>query len=71
MAMFATEIFATPTLRMTAVLRGLADMIALHKQRHQLAALDTVRLNDLGLTRQDVQREASRMPWDVPAHWRR
>jgi uncharacterized protein YjiS (DUF1127 family) len=71
MAMLTTEIFATPTVRMTTVLRGLADMVALRQQRHQLATLDTARLNDLGLSRQDAQREASRKPWDVPAHWRR
>ncbi len=41
------------------------------RQRRRLAGLDDHLLRDIGLTREDADREATRKPWDVPAHWLR
>ncbi|WP_175483187.1 DUF1127 domain-containing protein [Salinihabitans flavidus] len=48
----------------------LADFVALHRQRKALNRLDDAALRDLGLSRSDVQHEAERPFWDVPATWR-
>lgn len=45
------------------------DAFALAAQRRQLAALDDTLLADIGLTRGEARREASRAPWDAPRHW--
>lgn len=42
-----------------------------HFQRQALARLDESRLADIGLTRAQALAEATRAPWDVPAHWLR
>lgn len=47
------------------------DMRELRRQRTALAHLDPHLLNDIGLTRSEARREASRPAWDVPRHWRR
>lgn len=49
---------------------GMADYIALAKQRRALTRLDDAALRDMGLTHADVTREANRPAWDVPGHWR-
>lgn len=51
-------------------LRRLREMLALYRQRRQLAALDPARLRDLGLTRAQADEEAMRPVWDVPRNWR-
>ncbi|KHL67845.1 hypothetical protein SF06_33700 [Pseudomonas flexibilis] len=38
----------------------------LHDQRHQLASLSDAMLKDIGLSRADAEREASRPFWDDP-----
>ena len=48
---------------------GLA--LAVWRQRRALAELPAERLEDLGLTEDDVRREVSRPMWDVPQHWLR
>jgi len=45
--------------------------MALSKQRRSLADLDDALLKDIGLTREEAQREAERPLWDVPRHWKR
>jgi uncharacterized protein YjiS (DUF1127 family) len=47
----------------------LRTALALHRQRQHLAALDDALLNDIGLTREDARREASRSVWDAPRHF--
>ncbi len=42
----------------------------LHRQRTQLSDLDAHLRRDLGLSTEDVSREAARPFWDVPQHWR-
>ena len=41
-----------------------------YRQRQKLARLDDAALRDMGLTREQALREATRKPWDVPNHWR-
>lgn len=60
--------FALPTLR--ALGRRLAAMGALARQREDLAGMEDHRLQDLGLTRVEADREAARPMWDAPRHWR-
>ncbi len=42
-----------------------------YRQRRALADLPGERLDDLGLTPDDVAREVARAAWDVPSHWLR
>jgi uncharacterized protein YjiS (DUF1127 family) len=49
---------------------GMADLLALAKQRRALTRLDDAALRDMGLTRAEAAHEASRPAWDVPSHWR-
>lgn len=41
------------------------------RERRALSRLDDHLLNDLGLSRGDVQEEINRAPWDAPRHWKR
>ena len=41
------------------------------KERQRLAAMDDHLLKDIGLTREDVQKEAKRPTWDAPERWLR
>ncbi len=38
---------------------------SIHQQRQELRGLDDRMLSDIGLTRQDVQRESARSFWDL------
>ncbi len=42
---------------------------ALIQQRRALRSLPEERLHDLGLSRSQAEREASRPLWDAPEHW--
>ncbi len=53
------------------ILRRVRLMAMLHRQRKALADLDAARLADIGLTAQEAQAEAARLPWDAPSHWLR
>lgn len=48
---------------------SLFDMIAVWRQRRQLARLDDAALDDIGLTRDQALAEARRPVWNVPEHW--
>lgn len=43
----------------------LAVAFSIHQQRQELQGLDDRMLADIGLTRQDVQRESARGFWDL------
>lgn len=43
--------------------------VALIGQRRALKSLSDERLLDLGLSRAQAEREASRPVWDAPEHW--
>ena len=45
--------------------------IAARRQRANLSKLDERFLNDIGLTRADVEAETARPAWDVPSNWLR
>lgn len=51
-------------------LSRLLDIVAVRRQRRNLAKLDQAALRDLGLTQSDVRAELKRPVWDVPANWR-
>ena len=51
-------------------LAGLADLLALYRQRKQLAALDALQLADIGLSPDQALAESRRPIWDAPPHWR-
>lgn len=52
------------------ILRTLARMVAVRRQRRALARLDDHLLEDIGVTREAAMEEAERAPWDAPGHWR-
>ncbi len=56
-----------PALRSPLALIG--EIFAVWQQRRVLARLDDTRLCDLGISRADAQREATRPVWDVPTGW--
>lgn len=70
MAMISTETFTHPTLGLTAAFKNVAKAFAVRKQRSALNALDCTRLEDIGISREQANLEASRSAWDVPKHWR-
>ena len=51
-------------------LPSLASLIALHRSRRALAALDSDALADIGLSRTEAVSEARRPFWDLPRAWR-
>ncbi|WP_298907810.1 DUF1127 domain-containing protein [uncultured Aliiroseovarius sp.] len=55
--------------RSFSLLAWVATVIQTRRERVALSQLDAHRLNDLGLTADEAQREASRPIWDVPSHW--
>ncbi len=61
---------ACPPSRRRPLLRRLLDLQAVWRQRRRLATLDDAALRDMGISRTDALHEASRKPWDAPAHWR-
>ena len=58
------------TLPHTGALRFVVAALAVWKERRALSRLDQDRLDDLGLTCEDVLKETAKPVWDVPAHWR-
>lgn len=44
---------------------------ALWRSRQVLGTLDARALEDIGISAAEAQQEATRAPWDVPAHWTR
>lgn len=61
--------YATARPAATGLWAAIARMIALHRQRRQLAELDAHLLDDIGVSREDALTEAARPVWDAPAHW--
>jgi len=56
--------------RRIGLLRWLAVLATLRRQRLDLASLDANRLRDLGLSAEQARAEAARRIWDVPSNWR-
>ncbi len=53
----------------TGFFNWIMEMVAVHKQRRDLAKLDDRALRDIGVSRYQAEVEASRPAWDVPHHW--
>ncbi|MEL7149990.1 MAG: DUF1127 domain-containing protein [Pseudomonadota bacterium] len=53
------------------VLRVVLQALSIWRERQDLKALDAHLLNDLGLTRSDVETETVRPVWDAPNRWMR
>lgn len=49
---------------------SLATLLDAWRSRQHLKALDDRALADIGLSRADAEREASRPIWDVPQTWK-
>jgi uncharacterized protein YjiS (DUF1127 family) len=49
---------------------SLGDLLDVRRQRRTLKQLGPHQLADIGMSRQDAEREATRPLWDVPAHLR-
>ena len=60
-----TQIRALPRRRIARF--SLSHMLEIARQRRQLARLDDIALADMGLTRPQAHREASRAFWDIDA----
>ena len=52
------------------LLHRLNSAMALYRSRARLAELDAHLLDDIGLTRRDVEKEANRPLWDAPDGWK-
>lgn len=50
-------------------LTGLGSLVKLWSQRKSLNRLDDAALNDMGLTREQVEAEARRSFWDAAEPW--
>jgi uncharacterized protein YjiS (DUF1127 family) len=55
--------------RSFSLLTWIATVIQTRRERVALSQLDAHRLDDLGLSPDQAQREANRPIWDVPSHW--
>lgn len=55
----------------TSWLNWLVTALAIHRERRRLPLLDEAALRDLGLTKAQIEDEANRAFWDVPARWMR
>ncbi len=61
--------FARPAARLS-LRRMLSTVLALRRQRRDLARLDNRLLEDIGLSADRARAEAARPVWDVPPTWR-
>ena len=46
---------------------SLLDLLSLYRQRRALATMDDERLRDLGISREEAEKESRRPIWDSPA----
>lgn len=68
MAYTVTSAYLAAHQKPASILSILLKGFEVSRQRRALAAMDTVALSDLGLTREQAQREAKRSFWDIPQH---
>lgn len=68
-----TQTLRTPAssrgLRLIDIVAHLGTLRAIARQRRELASMDDHMLRDIGLSRDEAEREASRSLWDVPGTW--
>ncbi len=70
-ACYTPAIGAQRTARKVSLLNTLFNLHRIWTERRQLARMDTAQLRDLGLSRQDAEKEARRPAWDAPNQWLR
>jgi uncharacterized protein YjiS (DUF1127 family) len=58
-----------PRQRLNVIARLFAAL-EITRQRRQLRELDDHQLRDMGITRAQAAREASKAPWDAPLSWK-
>lgn len=63
--------FPLPTRTRPHLLRTMLKALSIWRERRQLQNLDTHLLEDLGLSRTDVEAETKRPVWDAPNRWMR
>ncbi len=56
--------------RRASILKTITHLVAVHRQRKALARMDDTALDDIGVSRAQAHREASRPIWDAPETWR-
>ncbi|MEM9709641.1 MAG: hypothetical protein AAF871_12725 [Pseudomonadota bacterium] len=54
-----------------SLFQRLQAFMALYRDAHKLENMPDHLLSDIGKTPEEVRREAKRLIWDSPAHWRR
>lgn len=59
------------TARKVPFIGAILRLHAIWVERRRLARLDAHRLGDLGLTRDEAQKESRRPVWDAPERWTR
>ena len=56
------------------MLKTLIETVAraarIHRGRQALLSLSDAQLQDIGMTRDEAEREARRPFWDAPTHWK-
>ena len=57
--------------RPTSLVAKVLTLLAITRERHALHTLDEHLLQDIGKTRNEVEREARRPIWDAPNRWMR
>ncbi len=71
MSVLSTEHGFFGTRHRLAPLALFAGLLGVKNQRAQLRGLDPARLDDIGISPAQAQRESRRPVWDAPDHWRR
>ncbi len=56
--------------RRVSLLTHVITAFGVARQRHQLRNLDDRQLRDVGITRAQAMKEASKAPWDAPQNWK-
>ncbi|RYH11832.1 DUF1127 domain-containing protein [Tropicimonas sp. IMCC6043] len=69
MSVHSTNTHFLGTSRHPGLLHRIMEVLAVRKQRRDLAQLDDRALRDIGVSRDEADLEASRPAWDVPHHW--
>lgn len=67
---FSQSLHIASSRRSPSLLRQLTVLADLRRQRRALRNLDQHRLEDIGVTAREADREAARPVWDAPGNWR-
>lgn len=62
---------ARPTPSLSRIFSTIATIGEVRRQRAALARMDNHLLEDIGLTAREAQKEANRILWNAPQHWKK